>query len=643
MTREAFRQRIEEQILVCDGPLGRLLAAGGKGGEAQPDLPELQALRDGEQLRALHAESLEAGADLILTNTFAANRPTLEPVGRTAELPEIIKASLAAAQAACQAHDAGGGPPPLVGLVMGPLAATLQPRGTLPLALGIEAYREVVRIALERAPDLIVLDAMPDLQTVKAAMIAVRELAPEVPVAVQLAFGELGRTVAGTSPATALAVCRAYDVDLVGACGPLNPVEIRGVASMFARLSDLPIILQPHAIKSGAARSGKIRPNEFASQMKALLQPPVAVVGCWGSPAPHYPAHLRRLVKKHRPELPGRALRTVLCSESADVEVGAGRSLCQVQKYDGGGARDASPPAHKLHPAVRAAEVGHAYRGGEETRYLREAVPALQGHWRVPLLIRAESRRGLETALGLVEGRPLVWGAWLQKGVLDQTVPLVQRYGAALVAVTMSGDQPPRTAEDRVRVGNELIEELLSRGLGQENIVIDPVVEEIDPRGAAALEPLRALAELKARWGQPVLVRLSRLTHRWDRGRREIEAAYLAMAASAGVDLAVGEFGFAPLRHAALASSLLTGRDPGGRRFQAQFEFASGPARPRPERGRPSEGTPPGHGGDRPFRKGPGEEDRRGGPGPRGGSGGRGGPGSRGGKGPRGTPRGKRT
>ena len=587
MTREAFRQRIEEKILVCDAPLGRLLAAGKKAQEGA-DLPELRALRDYDQVRGLHLESIEAGADIILTNTFAANRPTLEPLGLTKELPAMITESLRAAQAACEAGTTSGAAPPLIGLLMGPLATSLQPHGQLPFAMGIEAYREVVKIAQERSVDLYVLDAMPDLQTVKAALIAIRELAPGQPVAVQLAFGELGRTASGASPATALAVCRSFAVDLIGASGLLNPAEMRGVASMFGRLSDVPVMLQPHAIKTGAARSGKIRPNEFASQMKALLEFGVAVIGCSASPGPHYPAHLHRLVRKTRPALAAPRQRTLLASESTDVDLGGGRGLVLIQAWDGGtrdmrsegsDAQTPSRAAPALSKAAQVCEVRYAYRGGDESRFLRDAVPVLQSTHHLPVLIQAESRRGLEAALAVTEGRPLVWGAWLSKEALDQTVPLALRYGAAIVAVTMSGTRPPQSAEDRIEQGNELIEELISRGVPQESILIDPVVTELDPRGPAALYPLQAMVELKSRWGQPALIRLPRLTSRWDRGRREIEAAYLAMAVAAGVDAAVGEFGFPPLRHIALAASLLAGRDPGGRRFQNHFEFSSGQKR----------------------------------------------------------------
>ena len=588
MDRALFQERLQKRTLLSDGPLGRILGASRGTESSASGLPEMLGIEDADRLKALHLESLKAGADLILTNTFATNRTTLAPLGAADRLPSMVEASMQAVRDACLAHPASGADPALIGFVLGPLAASVLPHGTLPFGLALDSYREVVGLALKERPDIFVLEAMRDLQMVKTALMAIRELAPDTPVAVQMAFEPLGRTSVGTSPAAFLAVSRSLGADLVGASGQMNPVEMMPIVKMLGRLTDIPLIFQPHAIKSGAARSGKIRPNEFSSQMKALLEHPMGVIGCSGSPGPHYPAHLHRLLRRHRPAYPERRPRLLLASESRDVEISTSRGLAMIKGWRSGHARPGALTSRSWDVSIQAAEIQAPARRGEEAKFLRETIPLLQSATGRPLLIQTDSPKGMEAALEVTLGRPLLWGAWLSKTSLERVVPLAKRYGAAVVAVTMSEKLPPRTIEDRVTCGDELIEELISRGLSQEDIVIDPDVTEVTSKATDALIPLGAAAQLKERWGQPVLIRLGRLTRGQEVGRAGIEAAFLAMAAAAGADLFVGDFDFPPLRQAALAASYLSGRDPGGRRYRANVPEQTGPP-PRRESGPPPE------------------------------------------------------
>ena len=577
MNRALFQERIQKRTLLGDGPLGRILAASRGAESSESGLPEMLGIEDAARLKALHLESLEAGADLILTNTFAANRTVLAPLESADRLGAIVEASMQAVRDACLAHPAPGEDPALIGFVLGPLAASVQPHGSLPFSMALESYREVIELALKQRPDLFVLEAMRDLQMVKTALMAIRERAPETPVAVQMAFEPLGRTASGATPAALLAVSRSLGADLVGASGQMNPAEMMPIVKMLGRLTDIPLIFQPHAIKSGAARSGKIRPNEFSSQMKALLEHPVGAIGCSGAPGPHYPAHLHRLLRRHRPACPERRPRLLLASETRDIEISTNRGLAMIKGWRSGHARTGALTSRSWDPSIQAAEIQAPSRRGEEARFLRETIPPLQSATGRPLLIQTDSRVGMEAALEVTLGRPLLWGAWLSKSSLERIVPLARRYGAAVVAVTMSETHPPRTAEDRVKCGDELIEELISRGLSQEDIVIDPVVSEITSKGTDALIPLNAAAQLKERWGQPVLIRLGRLTRGQEIGRAGLESVFLAMAAAAGADLFVGDFDYPPLRQAALAASYLLGRDPAGRRYRANVPAPTGP------------------------------------------------------------------
>ncbi len=612
MKRADFVELLGERVLVGDGPLGQLLGAASvraAPADAGPDAPgappvafprpDLLALDDPDRLGALHRGSLEAGADVVLTNTLTANRPTLAATGMQARLGEAIERSLRAARAAVAAHGRPGDRPRLVAFALGPLAPGIVPLGRLTFAEAIEAYSEAVTLALGGLPDLFWLEGHTDLQSVRAALIALRETAPDHPVVAALTFGADGRAEGGASPAALAAVARSLGADVVGASGSAGPDGLRPVAKALRTVSDLPILLAPSpAGPDGGGRP--LAPREFVRRMEPLLEDGPAMVCCWGAPAPQHTALLARRVRAHTPRLPQRAQRLWVASRRRDVEIGRGRGLVTVQAW-GGAARRAWQQAAAgeqgawrqwgeriASSAVHMIEVRLPDPGRAEPDFFRIAVPEISAVTACPILITADTRRGLETALEHAAGRPLVAGVWDDRSRLDRVLPLARRYGAALVATCMTGRRVPARAEEKLEIAEKLLTEATAAGLAQEDLILDPAL------GPALAEPLgpgefiRTLALLKERLGQPTLLRLGHVAEGLPGGRVGVEMAMLAMAGAGQLDLVVGEFDVPPLRQAAAAASLLMGRDREGRRYrQIVGETGSGPTK---ATGRPGAG-----------------------------------------------------
>jgi 5-methyltetrahydrofolate--homocysteine methyltransferase len=563
-------------MLVAASPLG-LLAT-----RETAALPERMALDDYDALVELHRSAIAAGATLVLTDTFAANGPALEPLGLRDELREILRRAVQAAAQAIEAEGRTGDGTPLLGVTLGPLPVGITPRGALHFDQAIEAYREVAGALLDLTPDLLVLESFTDLRNLKAALIALREAAPDVPVVAQMTFGPSGRTEGGASPAVVWAVARSLGAEIVGASGGLVPEAMLPILAAFQAVSDLPIMLQPSTIGTGAEDEAALGSTEFLRSARPLIERGPSIVGVSGPYTPEWLQGLTRLGRKHAPQVAERTQRLVVTGTMRDVEIGPRRGIVTVGEWPASkgdafrAARDSQfhDVIQELHGSansgVQMLEVRSTLPQIEEPAFLTELLPLLEDELHLPLLIAAETRKGLEAALRTYAGRPLLAAVWDDPGALERVLPLAARYGAAVVAVCHTGGGIPRTAEERLAVAERLLQAALSAGLRQEDLIFDPVALGAMAEGDRLRETLRALALIKENLGQPTMVRLSRVSDELP-VRSSVEAAFLAMAGAAGLDVAVLNGGNSRLVASALTVSMLAGRDRDGRRFLKHF------------------------------------------------------------------------
>ncbi|MBM3317181.1 MAG: homocysteine S-methyltransferase family protein [Candidatus Eisenbacteria bacterium] len=629
MRRHAFQELLRERVLVCAPPgaaetlpaeAAEAPAPEGGGGSSGP--PEMQAIDRHDELVAAHRAVLDAGADILLTLTAGANRPALSLLDAPGKLPEIIRRAMEAARSASAAVPRRDEGLPAIGFLLGVLPPAAGRQAGLTLEQRIEAYGEVVRIARAQEPDLFVVDASGELENLRAALIALRATAPEIPVVAQMTFGPDGRTVEGTPPAVVWAVARSLGADVVGATGALSPAEMLRVASAFAEVSDLPLIFQPSAVAQGRDAGSALSAQEFARQAKLLLAKGAAIVGCGGG---HDAGHLRALARaaheaapSPREPLEG----TLAASRTRDVEIGPRRGLVTIaewptlwgetrQAFAGGSMKGL---ARAVREALRAdtqmLEVRCTLQPEEEPRFFDEFLPVLQSEVHLPLLIAAESRKGLEIALRRAVGRCLISGVTGERKTWERAFPLAREHGAGVVAACHAGTAMPRTAEERLAIARQILEAAIAAGVPAEDLLFDPVAVPAHTEGPRALDALRAIALIKAELGQATVLRLSRVSDGLP-GRGRVESAFLAMAAAAGLDAAIVDPYNPRVGETALTASLLAGRDRESRRYLARFDKGETEARPAPAaRGagparepreeRPERSEAPGRSGPRP-------------------------------------------
>jgi len=294
-TRPALDRLLRSRVLVCDGAMGTMLHSAGV--PLDRSLSGLNLARP-DLVRDLHAAYLAAGADIVQTNTFDANRPRLARAGLQDSVAEI---NIAGARLAREAVRESGSPALVAGSV-GPAMSAAAPR--IPHQDREPILREQIAI-LASWVDLIILETFGDTESLaQAASVALAEC--DLPVIAQLTFGDDGRTLGGEEPRVAAAALAALNVTAIGANCTVGPTVLQDVVAELAAGAALPVSVQPNAgVPRRLGRQVRYARNTgyFAQASRGFVASGATLVGgCCGTT----PAHIRAIahaVKDLRPSL----------------------------------------------------------------------------------------------------------------------------------------------------------------------------------------------------------------------------------------------------------------------------------------------------------------------------------------------------
>jgi homocysteine S-methyltransferase len=297
MNRQEFKGQLAQGPLLLDGAMGTVLH--GRGIPIDECFDAI-SLRDPALVADIHRRYIAAGADIIETNSFGANRFKLAQHGLVEQVQTINEAAVAVARRAIESsfkevYLAGS---------VGPLGVRLAPLGRVPAADAEDAFAEQIA-ALVAAPaempgsrgvDLIVLETIPDLEEMAAAVRATRRVAPDIPVIGMIAFTRDDRTLLGDTPAHVADFLAELDLDALGVNCSSGPVQVlRLIAALHERLPDIPLSASPNAGWPQQQEGGRVlypaTPAYFAGYARAFVDAGARLIGgCCGTTADHVAA-----------------------------------------------------------------------------------------------------------------------------------------------------------------------------------------------------------------------------------------------------------------------------------------------------------------------------------------------------------------
>jgi len=282
-----FRERLQQGILLCDGAMGTLLFS--RGVPYQHCFDEVN-LSNPKLVQQIHQDYIQAGAEIIETNTFGANPVKLAIHGLEDKVRDI---NFRGAKIAREAREITGKPVFVAGSI-GPLGKPLQPIGKISSSEALSYFRQQAEGLLEGGVDLFMIETMVNSEEMKQAILAVKQIC-QLPIVAQMTFTEEGKTVMGNSPEEVVDILESLGVDVIGANCSVGPLGIFEVIQRILARTKLKVSAQPNA---GLPRlvDGRFiylsTPDYFAGYAQKFADSGISLVGgCCGTT----PEHIRAM------------------------------------------------------------------------------------------------------------------------------------------------------------------------------------------------------------------------------------------------------------------------------------------------------------------------------------------------------------
>lgn len=533
---------LKERRLFIDGGLGSMLQ---EAGLPEGLLPDVWSVEAPERVQAVHRAYLEAGCDIITTNTFGATEEKLAQYGLT--VGQVVLAAADNVRAAMRAVGKAG----FVAVDLGPTGKLLRPYGDLDFEEAVSRLAPLCRAAEEAQADCILIETMSDLYEMKAAVLAAKENC-RLPIFASLIFDGQGKLLTGGDAKSAVALLEGLGVAAIGINCGLGPAQIAPVLKQMYQYASVPLFCQPNA-GLPETQDGKtvyrVLPADFAAQMQDLAPYATLLGGCCGTT----PAHLAetkaacravplpRVTQKKR-LLISSYCRTVVFGEGPVV---IGERINPTGKKKLQAALREADASYVLREALAQEEAGAAILdvnvglpGLDECRLLSETAESIQSVSPLPLQLDSSDPVAMERALRRYNGKPLVNSTSGKQESLDAILPLVQKYGGGLVCLTLDEDGIPETVEGRLAIARRIVEEAARYGIARHELLIDALTLPVSAGEENARVTLEVLRRAKRELGVATALGVSNVSFGLPR-RELINTAFFTLALDAGLDGAI--------------------------------------------------------------------------------------------------------
>ncbi|MGI5977978.1 MAG: homocysteine S-methyltransferase family protein [Oscillospiraceae bacterium] len=567
-----FEKMTDGEFVVLDGAMGTQLQ---KAGLPVGEHPEVWTLSHPDALAAIHRAYLDAGSRICYTNTFGANRKKL--AGSGYGVSELVSAAVAAAKKAADGKA-------LVALDIGPIGELLAPSGTLSFAEAYDIFREVVAAGEMAGADLIAFETFTDLQELRAGVLAAKENA-SLPIFATMSFEEGGRTFTGCLAESFAVTIAGLGVDALGVNCSLGPKQLMPIIRRIGAVTDLPLIVKANAGLPDA-RDGhyNISAAQFAAEMAECAELGVKYVGgCCGTD----PDYIRTLSVTMRGKK--RAVRAVrkesfVCSATRFVSLTEPRIVGERLNPTGKKRFQQALREHDLDyvlsQGVQQADAGAdildvnvGVPGLDEPTLMREVVEGVMATTDLPLQIDSNNVAALEAGLRAFCGRAIVNSVSGEDARIEAVLPLVRKYGACVVGLTLDETGIPEKAADRVKIAERILDACDSYGIPKRDVFIDCLTMTVSAAQDAARETLAAVRMVKENLGCKTVLGVSNISFGLP-NRELVNRTFLSLALEEGLDLAIINPNIPAMSETVAAYKLLKGFDRDCQGFVERFANA---------------------------------------------------------------------
>ena len=539
-----IKEYIKDNILIFDGAMGTMLQ---KNGLQMGENPEIFGFNNPDILINIHKLYLEAGSNVVTTNTFGANELKLEKLGYTVE--EVLDNAISVAKEAIKKVDKSK--PRYVALDIGPIGEMLEPMGTLSFDRAYEIFKRQAIQGEKSGADLVIIETMMDLYEAKAAVLAVKENT-NLPIFCTMTFDEDGRSFTGCTPESMVATIEGLGVDALGVNCSLGPKQLLPIVQKIAKRTTTPVIVQANAglpnIINGKAYYD-VDEKEFYKGVVEFINAGARIIGgCCGT----NPGFIREIsdniknIELHKNEI---EYKCVVCSPSKYIEID--KPTVMGERLNPTGRKSLKEALknenidyiiklalEQINAGAEILNINVGLPDIDEKTVMPKVIKEIQGIIDTPLQVDSSNIDALEQGLRYYNGRTIVNSVNGKDDSLEKILPIVKKYGSALVGLTLDDNGIPETAEGRFEIAKKIVKRAESYGIRKEDIFIDCLSLTVSAQQSEAMETIKAIKLVKDKLGVKTILGVSNISFGIP-NRKYINNVYLNLALGAGLDLAI--------------------------------------------------------------------------------------------------------
>ena len=578
-----MKSLFEKDYIILDGAMGTEIQ---KRGLKLGGIPELLNITSKDMIEEIHMSYMEAGSDIVYANTFGANGYKLRNSGYTVK--DIIENGILIAKNAANKYYEKSGKRVLVALDLGPIGQLLEPTGNLAFEDAYNYYKEAIEAGKDA--DLVIFETQTDLLEVKAAVLAAKENS-QLPIMVTMTFEENLRTFTGCSVGAMALTLDGLGVDAMGVNCSLGPRELIPVVEEIKKYTKCRIIAKPNAgLPDPLTNTYNVSPEEFAKDMELMASAGATIFGgCCGTTPEFINALSNSIsgldfdsIKKNMPEY---APVCAVCSPTKVVDINQPRIIGERINPTGKKKfKEAllnndidyilNQATEQIDAGADILDVNVGLPGIDEKEMMINAIKAIQGIVDVPLQIDSIIPEVLEAALRIYAGKPIVNSVNGEEKSMEAVLPLVKKYGACVVGLTLDENGIPKSAEGRFTIAKKILDKALAYGIPKENVFIDCLTLTASAEQEGVMETLKALNRVKTELGLKTVLGVSNISFGLP-NRELVNQAFLTMALNNGLDLPIINPNVTAMTGAFRAFKLLAGYDKNSMEFIENYSDMS--------------------------------------------------------------------
>ena len=575
-----IKEYLKDNILIFDGAMGTMLQ---KEGLPIGDNPEIFGIKNPHKLLKIHKKYLEAGSNVLTTNTFGCNELKVNKLGYTVE--EVIDRAVSIAKQAIEESDKSK--PRFVALDIGPIGEMLEPMGTLSFDRAYEIFKRQAIQGEKSGADLIIIETMMDLYEAKAAVLAAKENT-NLPVICTMTFDENGRSFTGCLPEAMVATIEGLGVDALGVNCSLGPKQLLPIVKTITELANVPVIVQANAglpvIKEGQAVY-EMNDEEFFQGVKDFVDLGVSIIGgCCGTNETFIKKICDNIDKLQKKE-PKRRKSTIVCSAAKYIDIQGptivgerlnptGRQPLIDAYVSGNNDYVINLALEQSNEGSEILNVNVGVPDLDEEKTMKRVIKGIQEVVDVPLQLDSSNVKALESGLRYYNGRTIVNSVNGKEKSLETILPIVKKYGACVVGLTLDENGIPSTAEGRFNIAKKIVERAEQYGIKRQDIFIDCLSLTVSAQQDEAMETIKAIKMVKENLGCKTILGVSNISFGIP-NRQALNNTYLNLALGAGLDLAIINTEDRTMVESIYAYKVISNMDKGCLDYIKKFKFVS--------------------------------------------------------------------